>query len=422
MTTVARTVFAGGTVFDGTGAPPAAADVVVEAGRVVEVGPRLDGDELVDCTGQAVLPGLFDCHVHVTVSGIDQLAMVQAPFSLQFYQAARNLRATLAAGITTVRDAAGADLGIRVAQERGLIDGPRLRISINMVSQTGGHNDDWEASGCYLPWFVPHPGRPDGIADGAEEVRRKVRELIRAGADVIKIATSGGVLSPRDDPRHGHFRDAEVATVVEEAAAAGLGVMSHAAGTEGIKVAVRNGVRSIEHGDFLDDEAIAMMLEHGTWLVPTLIAGRGVLVAAEAGVNLGDHIVEKAKLVVAAQEDAFRRAVAAGVRIAMGTDSGVTPHGQNLDELPLMVQAGMTPAQALHAATLSAAELVGLERELGSLEPGKRADLVVVDGNPLEVASLAARVRRVYQDGRLVHQAPAAAPADVPAAATGGPS
>jgi imidazolonepropionase-like amidohydrolase len=284
--TATRTVFAGGTVFDGTGAPPAPADVAVEGGRVVEVGPGLDGDELVDCTGQAVLPGLFDCHVHVTVSAIDQLAMVQAPFSLQFY----------------------------------------------------------------------------------------------------------------------------------------------AAGTEGIKAAVRNGVRSIEHGDFLDDEAIAMMLECGTWLVPTLIAGRGVLAAADAGVGLGDHIVEKARLVVAAQEDSFRRAVAAGVRIAMGTDSGVTPHGQNLDELPLLVQAGMTAAQALHAATLSAAELLGLERELGSLEPGKRADLVVVvvvvvvDGDPLQVASLAARVRRVYQDGRLVHHAPAVTPAQLPTAVAGSAS
>jgi imidazolonepropionase-like amidohydrolase len=401
--TAARTVFAGGTVFDGTGAPPAPADVAIEAGRVVEVGPGLDGDEAVDCAGQAILPGLFDCHVHVTVSAIDQLALAQAPFSLQFYEAARNLRATLTTGITTVRDAAGADLGIRVAQERGLIAGPRLQISINMVSQTGGHNDDWEASGCYLHWFMPHPGRPDGVADGPDEVRRKVRELIRAGADVIKVATSGGVLSARDDPRQGHYRDAEVAVMVEEASAAGLSVMSHAGGTEGIKVAVRNGVRSIEHGDWLDDEAIAMMLDRGTWLVPTLIAGRGVLAAGQAGVPLGDHILAKARLVVDAQADSVRRAIAAGVRVAMGTDSGVTPHGRNLDELPLMVECGMTPAQALHSAALSAAELMGLAHELGSLEPGKRADLVVVDGDPLDVGTLAGRIRRVYQDGRLVH-------------------
>ncbi|MBO0807929.1 MAG: amidohydrolase family protein [Actinobacteria bacterium] len=399
----ARTVFAGGMVFDGTGAPPAPADIVVESGRVVDIGPGLDGDEVVDCAGQAVLPGLFDCHVHVTVSAPDLLALAQAPFSLQFYEAARNLRATLAAGITTVRDAGGADLGIRVARERGLVTGPRLQISINMISQTGGHNDDWEASGCYLYWFMPHPGRPDGVADGPDEVRRKVRELIRAGADVIKVATSGGVLSARDDPRHGHYRDAEVAVMVEEASAAGLSVMSHAGATEGIKVAVRNGVRSIEHGDWLDDEAIAMMLDQGTWLVPTLIAGRGVLAAGQAGVPLGDHILAKARLVVEAQADSVRRAIAAGVRVAMGTDSGVTPHGRNLDELPLMVGCGMTPAQALHSATLSAAELMGLADELGSLEPGKRADLVVADGDPLDVGTLAERIRRVYQDGRLVH-------------------
>ena len=179
--------------------------------------------------------------------------------------------------------------------------------------------------------------------------------------------------------------------------------MSHAGGTEGIKVAVRNGVRSIEHGDWLDDEAIAMMLDRGTWLVPTLIAGRGVLAAGQAGVPLGDHILAKARLVVDAQADSVRRAITAGVRVAMGTDSGVTPHGCNLDELPLMVECGMTPAQALHAATLSAAELMGLAHDLGSLEPGKRADLVVIDGDPLDVGTLAGRIRHVYQDGQLVH-------------------
>jgi imidazolonepropionase-like amidohydrolase len=318
------------------------------------------------------------------------------------------MHATLAAGITTVRDAAGADLGIKVAQERGLIPGPRLQISVNMISQTGGHNDDWEASGCHLTWFKPHPGRPPAVVDGAEEMRRKVRELVRAGADVIKIATSGGVLSPRDDPRHAHFRDREVAVAVEEASAVGIHVMAHAGSTEGIKTALRNGVRSIEHGDFLDDEAIMMMLERGAWLVPTLIAGRGVLEVAGSGLPLGSHILDKAKMVVEAQEASIRRAIAAGVRIAMGSDSGVTPHGQNLDELNLMIQFGMTPAGALHAATLSAAELMGLDQDLGSLEPGKRADLIIVEGNPLDTTGLASRIRRVYQDGRLTHDAEAA--------------
>lgn len=389
-------------VFDGTGADPAPADVVVESGRVVEVGPGLDGDEVVDCSGATVLPGLFDCHVHVTFSTVDPMANVGRPFSLQFYEAAENLRRTLAAGITSVRDAGGADLGIATAQARGLIPGPRMRIAIAMLSQTGGHGDDWEVSGCDLPLFVPHPGRPSALVDGPDEMRKKVRELIRAGADVIKVATSGGVLSPRDDPRHGHFRDAEIAVLVEEATAAGIFVMAHAQATDGIKVAVRNGVRSIEHGIYLDDEAIEMMLDRGAWLVPTLVAPRGVIEAVEAGVALPPTVVDKARMVMEAHTDSVRRAVAAGVRVAMGTDSGVAPHGQNLRELGLMAECGMSPTQVLHASTLSAARLVGVDDDLGSVEPGKRADLVVVAGDALVLDDLGQRVRAVYQDGALV--------------------
>jgi imidazolonepropionase-like amidohydrolase len=334
--------------------------------------------------------------------GLDLLGWLHEPFSLQFYRAMHHMAATLATGITTVRDACGADLGVREAQRLGLVRGPRVQISINLLSQTGGHNDPWEASGCLLPAFVNHPGRPDGVVDGPDEARKKVREMIRAGADVIKIATSGGVISARDDPRHAHFRDAEVAIMVEEATAAGIPVMSHAGSTDGIKVAVRNGVRSIEHGDFLDDEAIQMMLDRGTWLVPTLIAGQGVVAAAESGARFGTHIVEKAHMIIEAQRESVRRAIKAGVRIAFGTDSGVTPHGRNLDELALMVDCGMTPAQALHAATLSAARLLGIDHDLGSIEVGKLADLVLVSGDPLQVDTLADRIGPVYQAGELV--------------------
>jgi imidazolonepropionase-like amidohydrolase len=391
-------------VFDGTGAVPALADIAVEGDRIVAVGGGLDGDEAVDCDGLTILPGMIDCHVHLMTNGLDPLGWLHDPFSLQFYRAIHSMGATVATGITTVRDAGGADLGVREAQRRGLVRGPRVHISITMLSQTGGHGDPWEASGCHTPIFVPHPGRPSGVVDGPDEARKKVREMVRAGADVIKIATSGGVISARDDPRHGHFRDAEVAVMVEEATAAGISVMSHAGGTEGIKVAVRNGVRSIEHGDFLDDEAIELMLDRGTWLVPTLIAGRGVLAAAEAGAPLGEHVIEKAHMIIEAQRESVRRAIAAGVRIAFGTDSGVTPHGRNLDELPLMVECGLTPAQALHTATLSAAQLLGVDRDLGSIEVGKVADLVLVDGDPLQVNTLSDRIGPVYQAGELVAQ------------------
>jgi imidazolonepropionase-like amidohydrolase len=394
-------LFSGGLVFDGTGSDPRPADVVMAGGRIVEVGAGLDGDEAVDCTGRAVLPGLFDCHVHLLINGLDPVGWRRRPFSQAFFEAVGTMRATLAAGITTVREAGGSDLGVQEAQRLGLVPGPRMHIAITMLSQTGGHGDGWEPSGATSTLFPAHPGKPSGIVDGPDEVRRKVRELVRAGANVIKVATSGGVVSPRDDPRHGHFRDAEVAVMVEEAAAAGISVMAHAQGTEGIKTAVRNGVRSIEHGIYLDDEAVSMMLEHGTWLVPTLMAPRGVLEAAEAGVDIPPAVLEKARMVSRAHTDSVSQAIAAGVRVAMGTDSGVTRHGRNLDELGLLVDAGMSPAQALHSATGSAAELMGLAAELGTIEPGKRADLVVVDGDPLDVSTIGKRVALVYQDGRL---------------------
>jgi imidazolonepropionase-like amidohydrolase len=320
------------------------------------------------------------------------------------------MRATLAVGITTVRDACGADLGLRVAQQQGLVLGPRTFLSIEQMSQTGGQSDPWETSGCFSPVFVPHPGRPAGIVDGPEQARHKVREMVRAGANVIKIATSGGVSSTLADPRSAHFDEDEVAMIVREAAAAGLSVMSHAYSAEGIKIAVRNGVRSIEHGNFLDDEAIDLMLKHGTWLVPTMIAAPGAVDQADGGVSIPEHMLAKAELVMTTSRDSVRRAVEAGVKIAMGTDSGVTPHGRNLDELPLMTGCGMTPAAALHAATLSAAKLMRLDDELGSIEPGKRADLVVVRGG-IEPDGLADRVAAVYQNGRLVHEAATAIPA-----------
>jgi imidazolonepropionase-like amidohydrolase len=398
---VTRTVFTGGRVFGGTGADPAVADVAVQDGRIVDVGPGLDGDESVDCAGRAVLPGLFDCHVHLVLTDLDQLRLLSAPFSLQFFEAARNMQRTLDTGITTVRDAGGADLGVATAQRTGLVPGPRIRISVQMISQTGGHGDPWSAAGMCVPVFVPHPGRPEGVIDGADAARAKAREMIRAGAEVIKIATSGGVLSARDDPRHGHLRDDEIGAIVDEATAAGIAVMSHAQATAGIKSAVRCGVRSIEHGFYLDDEAIAMMLERGTWLVPTLSAVEGVNQAAKSG-KLRAEAAEKAVMVADAAATSVRAAIAAGVRVAMGTDAPVYPHGRNLREVELLVEHGMTPAQALHATTASAAELMGLADELGTLEPGKRADLVVVDGDALDVGGLGDRVRAVYQDGVLV--------------------
>jgi imidazolonepropionase-like amidohydrolase len=392
-------IFTGGLVYDGTTGRPAEGDVVVEDGRIVDVGPGLDGDVSVDCTGGYVSPGFMDCHVHVTLDNPSQTQIVETPFSLQFFSAAANLKKTLDVGITSVRDAGGADLGIKEAVERGLIPGPRMQLSIIMLTQTGGHGDDWSVCGADVPFFLPHPGRPSGLADGPDEVRKRVREIIRAGADVIKVATTGGVLSPRDDPRHAHFRDAEIAVMTEEATAAGIHVMAHAQGAGGIKAALRNGVRSIEHGIFLDDEAIDMMLQAGAWLVPTLHAPRAVISAAEAGLPLPQSSVDKARFVAEAHVDSVRRAHQAGVRIAMGTDCGVGAHGTNLEELELMTEAGMSPLDTLHATTGSAAELMDVAADRGTIRPGQRADLVVVDGDPDDVTKLGERVRGVYLDG-----------------------
>ena len=402
-----RIVIRGGQVFDSIGGTASIADVVMESGRIVDVGTALDGDDAIDATGDAVYPGFIDSHVHFMVDGdLDPMSSVQTPFSMNFYLAAERMGRTLAAGVTTVREAGGSDLGVKTAQQRGLVPGPDMQISITILSQTGGHGDSWQPCGAHMPSIigVEHPGKPHNIVDGPEEMRKKVRELIRAGADVIKVCTSGGVLSPRDDPRHGHYRDDELDVLVAEANAAGKWVMAHAQATDGIKSAVRAGIRSIEHGIYLDDEAIAMMLERGTYLVPTLIAPMGVLEAADRGVKVPQYAIDKTKMVIEVHRASIRQAIAAGVKVAMGTDSGVTPHGQNLRELEQMVACGMTPAQAMIATTRTAAELMGLGDDRGTIEVGKRADVVIARGDALDVDGLGQRIRTVIQNGTVVSQ------------------
>jgi imidazolonepropionase-like amidohydrolase len=395
-----RTVFTGGRVFDGTGSGLAEADVVIEDGRIVDVGPGLDGDDAVDCSGKALLPGLFDCHVHLAFrhEDLDEVRVMNEPFSVRFFRMAENMRTTLALGITTVRDASGADAGLKLAVEEGTLLGPRMQISVQMIAMTGGHSDAWLPSGALGSWSVEYPGMPSGVSDGVDGVSAKVREVIRAGADVIKIASSGGFLSPSDDPRLPNFSQAEVDAIVGTAADLGRWVMSHAHGAEGIKRAVRAGVRSIDHGTFLDDEGVEMMLERGTWLVPTLTAGDTTDELA-GNEKLPEAVRAKLRDLGRPEVDAFRRAAEAGVRVAMGTDCPVAPHGTNLRELQLMAENGFTPAESLVAATSSAAELMGLQDELGTLEPGKRADLVVVDGDPFAFATLKDRVEQVWKEG-----------------------
>lgn len=375
----------------------AVADVVIDRDRIAAITNAPQSHlPATDCTGRWILPGFIDCHVHVMTSSLDIIRRLDTPLSYRYYDAALNLSATLRAGITTVRDAAGADAGMKMALADGLIEGPRLLTAVAMISQTGGHGDRTTASGTWLPLVPENGGVPRAIADGPDEMRRMVRMLVREGADVIKVATSGGVMSPRSNPQHGHLRPAELEVLVEEATAAGIPTMAHAQSADGIKAATRAGITSIEHGVFLDEEAVGLMLEHGTYLVPTLVSGQGVL---DAGDTISPENLRKVRAGIAAHTDSMRTAVAAGVKIAMGTDAGVIRHGTNLRELALMEAIGMTPTAVLLSTTRDAAKLLQVADRVGTIEAGKLADLLIVDGNPLELATLPDRIRTVIQAG-----------------------
>lgn len=401
-----RTLLVSGQVFDGTGTDPFRADVAITGGVITEISAdiaREADDEAIDIAGATVTPGLIDCHIHATASGLDPLAELQQPFSYQFYAAEQNLKRTLDVGVTTVRDAGGADLGIKKAIDDGLIDGPDLLPAITILGQTGGHTDGWMVNGDTLTFAQPHPGRPEAVVDGPEEMRKRVRELIRAGAEVIKICTSGGVLSPRDDPRHPQFSPEELAVCVAEASAVGIPVMAHAQGKPGIVNAINAGVASIEHGIYADDEVFALMIERGVYLVPTLLAPVALIESIDAGARQPAAIEAKARAVVQIHQDMLGRAVRAGVRIAMGTDSGVFAHGRNIEELALMRAVGMTPQQVLVAATSNAAALLGRD-DRGVIAAGRRADLNVVTGDVFDVASHGERLTHVIKRGEVVRR------------------
>ncbi len=401
-----------GTLIDGTGAAPLAdAAVLVKDNRIETVGKR-DRIRLpdasvteIDAGGGTILPGFIDTHVHLMLEGVNIARDMTTPFSMRFYQSVGRMRRTLDAGITTVRDAGGADAGLKQAVESGILLGPRMQISIVMLTITGGHGASWMRSGDSFHLFQPYPGFPDGRCDGVEGVRLKVREVLRAGAEVIKIASTGGVLSPTDHPEFTQFSPEELEVIVREASyRRGVKVMAHAQGAEGVKNALRAGIHSIEHGIYLDDEAIELMLERGAFLVPTLLAPLAVLEIGEKG-GMPEYGLLKAREVVEIHSDSITRAQKAGVKIAMGTDAGVMPHGTNLREIGLMVNIGMTPLQAIVATTRVAAECLGWQDRVGTVEPGKFADIVIVRTDPLkDIRSLenTDNITVVMKDGKLV--------------------
>ncbi|HYM16219.1 MAG TPA: amidohydrolase family protein [Dehalococcoidia bacterium] len=380
--------------------------MIIEDGRIARVGTAIDmprDAEMFDAAGGTLMPGMIDCHVHLLFHPGSLQERLLTPPSLQLFEGARNALATLDAGVTTVRDAGGTPQGFKLAIERGLIPGPRMRIAVGMLSQTGGHGDATMPSGVRTraPWG---PEFPENICDGPDEVRTATRGMLRAGADFIKLCSTGGVLSPADEPGHTQFTPAEIAVAVEEARAAGKTCMAHAQGTQGIKNAVLAGVESIEHGVFLDDEAIAEMQRRGTFLVPTLVAPVWVLRNAERSPgSILPQSLRKSKEVMEDHRASFRRAAQVGLRIAMGTDSGVGPHGHNAEELELMVAGGLTPMQAIVATTTTASECLHMAEQVGTIEEGKLADLLVVAGDPLaDIAVLQdrAKLALIMQAGR----------------------
>jgi imidazolonepropionase-like amidohydrolase len=385
------TLIRNGTLIDGTGRKPISdAAVLLDGNQICAVGslnslalPNAERVEI-DAKRCYILPGLIDTHVHLMLEFDNPLKLMQTPFSLNFYKAISNMRRTIEVGITSVRDAGGADLGVKQAVEQGIVLGPRMQISITVLGITGGHTDGWLPSGATTQVFPSYPGNPDGICDGVDEVRKKVREVLRAGAEVIKICSTGGVLSPTDHPENTQFSPEELAVIVQEAHfRRGIKVMSHAQGAEGVKNAIRAGVHSIEHGIYLDDEAIELMLKHGTFLVPTLIAPVAVIEIAEATGAMPDYGVRKAKEVMEAHRDSIANAHKAGVKIAMGTDAGVFRHGTNLRELGLMCSIGMSPMEVIVATTKTAAECLGWADRVGTLEAGKLADVIITKTDPL---------------------------------------
>lgn len=381
-----------------TGAVTSNAFILIEGDKITAVGPDVTvpaGYEVIDLKDKTVLPGLIDCHTHITsqpsnyYEDIFRRSPIDVAVTAHVYA-----RRTLEAGFTTVRNVGAngyADIALRDAISSGDVPGPRIAASGPALGITGGHCDN--------NLLAPEFDHVDaGVADGVPAVMRKTREVIKYGADVIKICSTGGVLSLGDDPRASQYTLEEMKTIVAEAHRLGRKVAAHAHGGDGIKLAVIAGVDSIEHGTYIDDEAVKLMKERGTYLVPTLYLGDWFLENYQR-MGVPAPMVAKAKEVMPAARRNIARAFQQGVPVAFGTDSAVYPHGLNGHEFAVYVKLGMTPVQAIQTATVHASKLLGWEDRIGAIEAGKYADLIAVDGDPTKDVTELERVKWVMKGG-----------------------
>jgi len=377
--------------------------IVIEGDKIVSVGPAADAKlspatQTIDLPNATVLPGLIDAHTHLTFDpanlGYEGLGI---SYPREALIGARNARVTLEAGFTTVRNVGAggySDVALRDAINAGDVPGPRMLVSGPAMGITGGHCDD----NLLAPQFH---ATELGVADGVDAVRHKVRENIKYGADLIKICATGGVMSKGDDPNASQYTREEMKAIVEEAHRLGRKVAAHAHGAEGVSWASDAGVDSIEHGHLMDDSSIATLKKNGTYIVPTLYLmdwNRENLGKR----NAPDYVVRKMQAVSAVGQDTLKKAFAAGVKVAFGTDAAVYPHGLNAHEFAVYVRLGMSPLQAIQTATIHGADLLGWSSKIGTLEAGKWADLIAVDGDPLKDVTTLQQVKFVMKGGEVV--------------------
>jgi imidazolonepropionase-like amidohydrolase len=397
---IKRVVIKAGRLIDPkTGAVINNASILIEGDKITAVGQEAAvpaGAEVIDLKDKTVLPGLIDCHTHITsqpgnyYEDIFRKSPIDVAVTAHIYA-----RRTLEAGFTTVRDVGAGefiDVALRNAINRGDVIGPRMQVATLAVGATGGHADT-NGFSPYLKF-----GGFSGLADGVDEIRKLIRFEIKYGADLIKMIATAGVLSEEESVGAPQFSQEEMNAVVEEAKMWGKRVAAHAHGAEGIKRAVRAGVTSIEHGSFIDDEGVKMMKERGTYLVADIYNDDYIL-AEFSKLGYPDKIIEKERMVGRTQRENFQKAAKAGVKIAYGTDAGVYPHGWNGKQFAHMVKWGLAPMQAIQAATVNAADLLGWNEKVGVIAPGAFADIIAVDGDPLKDVTEFERVKFVMRGG-----------------------